>query len=185
MVFSVLVEPLVKPLVGVGGGVGERRTALAGTRLAQTRLAPTRLGAAALACTALLAVAGAAGQRAAAEIDHARTAARVEFSARNAHQKPAPIPYRVLLETVFLRREDLALLSIAGPRGRLPEAPEFERATLDAHRLRHKRDPVLDPGPGLGRGRLSDRLSGGASGTFLRFQAGVHRSGVPALAAFA
>lgn len=162
MVFSCLVEPLVQPLVG-------RRTGLSGGALQKSRLAAT-----ALACTALMALAGTAEAAALAARAKARTAepARAEASMRNAHAKPAPIPYRELLQTVFVtRRED-----------ELEEpglAPSFEQDALNAHRLKHKRDIARDQSPGLGLGVRIDRLRGGTLATFLRFGSGRHLAGLP------
>jgi hypothetical protein len=167
MVLSCLVEPLVSPLTGRDTS-GHRRSALTGTRLLST----------ALACASMIAIAGQAAEEKAAEIENARIAQKIDFEARNAHKKPDPIPYRELLATVFARRDDL-LASMKVAEG---EAPSFDQKAIDAHahRLRHKRDIVEGSGPGLGLGRLIDRLYGGTATTFLRFSAGVHRSGVPA-----
>src|SRR5258708_6592331 len=93
MVLSCLVEPLVSPLTGRGTG---------GSRLSGTRLLST-----ALACSAVLAIAGSAGEAKAAEMERVRVAKKIDFEARNAHRKPEPIPYRELLQSVFVRRDDL------------------------------------------------------------------------------
>lgn len=164
MVFSCLVEPLVAPLVGCGGGVR-------GSALTKSRLAAT-----ALACTALLALAGTAEANELAARATEPAAAKVapeKAAVRNAHAKPAAIPYRVLLQTVFAARREDQLLAEPGL------APSFEQDALDAHRLRRRPDSVLDLGPGLGLTQRIDRLYGGTLSTFLRFGSGRHLAGQP------
>lgn len=161
MVLSCLVEPLVQPLVGRGTRGPGRRTALSRSRLAST----------ALAMSALLAVATSAD---ASDLLEGRTAPEAEQVQRNAHAKPAPIPYRVVLEQfTAARREDDHLVAQPGL------APEFEWDAVLAHRLRHSRDIVRDIGPGLGLGRRLDRLLSSAQLTFHLFASGQHQSGAP------
>lgn len=162
MVLSCLVEPLVSPLTGQDTS-GRRRTGLTGTRLLST----------ALACASAIALAGAAGEAKAAELEQARIAKKCDFESRNAHKKPDPIPYQKLLQTIFLKSEDRCLDLLGAP----AESPCFEQATIDVHRLKHKRDLVPIEGPNLGLGQRIDRLYGGTAGTYLRFAAAVHRSG--------
>ncbi|MCK6550859.1 hypothetical protein L6R52_33790 [Myxococcota bacterium] len=163
MVWSCLVEPLVQPLVG-------RRTGLSGSALQKSRLAAT-----ALACTALMAIAGTAeaAELAARAKTRSVEPARAEASVRNAHAKPAPIPYRELLQTVFAARREDDQLEEPGL------APSFEQDALNAHRLKHKRDIARDQSPGLGLGLRIDRLRGGLLATFLRFGSGRHLAGLP------
>lgn len=93
----------------------------------------------------------------------------------NAHQKPAPIPYRVLLETVFAATREDDVFALVQP----GEAAGFEQKALDVHRLKHKRDIVRDSGPNLGLGQRIDRLHGGSLRTYLRFGSALHLSGQP------
>jgi hypothetical protein len=147
MVLSCLVEPLVSPLVGQGIS-GRRRTALLGTRLLST----------ALALTALSTVAGMAEAEEIAA--HAKTEeARV---APNAHKKPDPVPYRVLLQTEFL-------LPHANAEIQMPEeSPWFENKAHHAHRLKDERDIRRAQGPRFGHLHPIDHLYGGGSSTSLR-----------------
>lgn len=162
MVLSCLVEPLVSPLIGRGkSGLG--RSSLAGTRLAST----------ALAVSVLIAISGTVS---ASELvaKASRSEVRAEQTvARNAHAKPAPVPYSELLRTVFAFRR---LETLAAEPG---ESPIFEQKALAFDRLRHQRDIVRDPGPGLGLGQRLDRIYGGRDSTFLRFGSGIHLSGQP------
>lgn len=158
MVFSCLVEPLVKPLVGRGTSGPGRRTALRRSRLASTALAVSALMACATAADASL-------------LDgHQKKQSEVRC---NAHAKPAPIPSRVELDRLAtLRNEDELVAAPA-------LAPDFEWEALSAAHLRHRRDIGLDTGSGLGLGKRLDRLLSPVESTFVLFSSGQHQSGAP------
>lgn len=159
MVLSCLVEPLVAPLVGRPGG--RRKTAL-------TR----RMAATALMVSALAAVT--TNAHAADQVKKV-TGAEVKESAqlRNAHQKPAAIPYRELQAQAALPAKDEDPLAEPG------EAARFEtEAHLDA-RKRPRPDLRRDTGPSLGLHLRIDALRRAHRLTYLTFGAGQHRSGAP------
>src|SRR5687768_5056176 len=105
MVLSCLVEPLVSPLIGQGTS-GPRRTSLTRTRLLAT----------AIAVSALVTLSSPASG-AELQLEKAPHAAM-----RNAHQKPAPKPYREMFAAVlFAWPRDEFSFSLA-------VSPSFEQA---------------------------------------------------------
>lgn len=160
MVLSCLVEPLVSPLVGRGTSGPGRKSGLRRSRFAAT----------ALAASALMAVSTCVDVSTLRE--EAKAAAPEAKVVRNAHRRPDATPYRVVL-AAFLGREENPLLAEPG------EAPDFEHRALYVHRLRHRRDLGIDPGPVLGLGRRLDRLRPSALSAFRLFASATCRAGAP------
>lgn len=154
MVLSVLVEPLVAPLVG-------------GTR---TRLSRSRLAATALACSAIMAIACPSRSS-----EFADGSAKEQSSVRNAHAKPAPIPLRVVLAQHAVRRDET--LTVSAP----AEAANFEHEAVFGHRLRHQRMLDPDAGPPLSGARSQHRRTRSRLASFRLFGSGQLRAGAPAL----
>jgi hypothetical protein len=159
MVLSCLVEPLVAPLVGRPGARG--RTALS-----------RRMVATALMVSALAAVTtNAHTADTVKKLKHGEQAEAA--SIRNAHQKPAAIPYREVLAQYALPALRKQELEEPG------EAAEFESRALRQGRLRPGPDLQRPDGSSLGLHRRLDALRRARSLTYLTFGAGQHRSGAP------
>jgi len=165
MVLSCLVEPLVAPLVG--RGAGPRR----GSALSRRRLLATALMASALV--------GVTTQGHAAEVErrlkHGRAEKTEQRALRNAHQKPAAKPYRLVMAEFALAARPKEELAQPG------QAADFESDGLRLDRLRHARDIGKATGPTLALARRLDALTAARSSTFLRFGSGHYRSGAPTI----